>query len=274
MQVLYTAPTEGSAKHLAAESVSTSAVVIACGGDGTVHGVVQGLAHTGVPLGVLPLGTANALGRNLKLSLDPVTALERLLHDTPTLVPLGEITTSTGTRFFAVMAGCGPDGALVHALSNLGASRLKSRFGRSVYYAHAARLFATRRWSTFEVEFRGPGTSGWQRMSAAAMLASRIPDLGGLFSGLTARADLHAPLLHVKLLKPPAHLSFAAWFSLSRAGLPNPLLATIDVEEVRCSLTGSAHVHAQADAELAGCLPLRMRIVPAALSLLLPATQA
>jgi diacylglycerol kinase family enzyme len=91
-----------------------------------------------------------------------------------------------------------------------------------------------------------------------------------LFAGLTSSADLRAPVLHVKLLKAPAHLSFLAWFSLSRIGLPNPLLMTLDVEELRCSSLGFAQVYAQADAEPLGTLPLRMRVVPDALSILLP----
>jgi len=221
-------------------------------------------------LGVLPLGTANALARNLRLPLDPLAALERLLTYIPTLIPLGEIATGTSTRWFAVMAGCGPDGALVHALSGVGAARFKARFGRGVYYGYAARLFATRRWPVFEVEYRLRGSSVWQRTRATAVLASRIPDLGGLFTGLTSSADLRSPVLHVKLLKAPAHLSFAAWFSLSRIGLPNPLLTTIDVEELRCSPVGLVHTYAQADAEPMGPLPLRMRVVPGVLSLLLP----
>jgi diacylglycerol kinase family enzyme len=269
-QLIATSPNSGSTLLLARQAAAQSALVLACGGDGTVHDVIQGLAHTGTPLGVLPLGTANALARNLGLPLDPLEALERLLTYTPVSIPLGVVATSTAERYFAVMAGCGPDGALVHALSGATATRFKARFGRSAYYLQAAHLFATRRWPAFEVSYREPHSAAWTRMEAIALLAARVPNLGGAFRGLTPLASLTAPTLHLQILRPPAHRSLAAWFTLSRAGLPNPLLQTVDAAEARCEAPPTAQVYAQADAEPVGLIPLQLRILPNALALLLP----
>lgn len=58
-------------------------LVIAAGGDGTVAGVVNGLVHTGIKLGILPVGTGNGLARALKIPLDVESAIELLAgeHD-------------------------------------------------------------------------------------------------------------------------------------------------------------------------------------------------
>lgn len=265
-RVLQTSSDPASPRSLAATAALTSALVLACGGDGTVHGVVQGLAHTGVPLGILPLGTADALARNLALPLSPVAALTQLLTYTPSLIPLGEITTSLDTRLFIAMAGCGPDGALAHALS----SSAKSRLGRNAYYAHAAHLFFTRRWPAFEVRYLLPDSDTWQTTRATALMASRIPDLGGLFSRLTPLARLDSPYLHVHLLRAPAHLSLPAWLAFSRTALPNPFLTTLDVAELQCTPLSALPVYAQADAEPLGPIPATFKILPAALTLLMP----
>src|ERR1017187_8664988 len=45
--------------------------IFACGGDGTINDVLQGLVGSKAALGVIPLGTANALAHDLGLPLSP-----------------------------------------------------------------------------------------------------------------------------------------------------------------------------------------------------------
>ena len=267
-KTVFTSPEPGSAAELAGVACAESELVIACGGDGTAHAVLQGVAGTAVALGILPLGTANALARHLRLPLDPLRAMTQLLTYTPTKIALGEVRTSTATRLFVVMTGCGPDGALVHGLERAG--KLKARFGRSAYYLHAARLFWTRRWPAFQVSYRLRGSTDWYEMQAVAVMSSRIPDLGGMFRGLTRGASLEHRCLRVQIVRPPAWLAFPAWFAGAWLRTGTPWLRTMDVEEIRCEPRTSSPVYVQADAEPLGQLPCRMRVVPDALTLLMP----
>ena len=82
----------GSGKALAVAAVRQGHdTVLACGGDGTVHDVMQGLVGTDVALGVVPLGTANALAQNLGLGRNPIKAVEALLNAERQQVPVGRI---------------------------------------------------------------------------------------------------------------------------------------------------------------------------------------
>lgn len=66
----------GSGSQLAREAVSRGCdAVLVCGGDGTVHEVLQCLVGTGIALGVVPMGTANALASDLGLSRNPEKAI-------------------------------------------------------------------------------------------------------------------------------------------------------------------------------------------------------
>src|SRR5215475_14004409 len=68
-------------------------LVIACGGDGTLNEVVNGLAHQQnghrVPLALLPGGTANILAKELTLPWDIPQAAERLVRGTVREIALG-----------------------------------------------------------------------------------------------------------------------------------------------------------------------------------------
>ena len=267
VSVVKTTSDPDSAQMLAASAASGSTLVLACGGDGTVHGVVQGIGGTAAVLGVVPLGTANALARNLGLPMDPLAAVAALMTYKPQRIPLGQISTANGTRWFAVMAGCGPDGMLVDELSQAGGQRLKARFGRAAYYGHAARLFFTRRWPQFPVKFSAKDSDEWTTADAVAVMASRVADLGGVFSGTTPLAQMADSRLHLQLVRGPAWVSLPAWMVCARLGLPNPWLTTVDCSAVECDGHG---VYAQADAEPMGRLPMQLRVVPAALSLLMP----
>jgi diacylglycerol kinase family enzyme len=272
LDMVETTPEAGSAAQLTVAAIADGAsTVFACGGDGTVHGVVQGLAQTGIALGVLPLGTANALARNLGLPLDVGRALAVQAMRNPVAIPLGVVENAGGAEWFCLMAGCGPDGALAHTLATSEGLGRKKRMGRMAYYAEAARLFSTRRWPEFCVEYRAMDEVSWRCADAVAMMCSRVPNLGGLFSGTTRAARLTDERLHVTLVHGPGHVALPMWMVCGRLGIGNPWATVVDAAEVRCSAPKGGIVQAQVDAEpLRGGLPMTLRLVPRALHLLMP----
>ena len=89
-QLVFTAAA-GDAKHLAYEAAAAGVrFVIACGGDGTLHEVVNGIATLpDVILGILPCGRGNDFAAAIGIPLKPEMAIATLLSGTPIHVDLG-----------------------------------------------------------------------------------------------------------------------------------------------------------------------------------------
>jgi len=266
--------TEGpnTADRQAAKAAETADILFACGGDGTVHEVLQGLAfHPHTALGIIPFGSANALARHLRLSLDPVRAARQQIDYEPRIIPLGKVTYNTlageHSRYFAVMAGAGADGMLVYKM--LAGS--KQKLGRLSYYKHAARLFLRERFATFDVSYK-PAAGDAMPVHAVSTMAVRVDDLGGPFSPLIQGAAVDHPHLLLTIVKTPATLSLLAWFGMSWARLHcwNKYVQTLNVEEYYCSEGDVTPVQVQADGEWLGFTPMTVTIVPGALRLLMP----
>lgn len=84
-------------------------LVVAAGGDGTIHEVVNAIAGLGRPLGVLPLGTANDFARTLSIPTDVHAAARLIAEGSPIPVDLGRV---NGTWFLnAAHVGLGVETA-------------------------------------------------------------------------------------------------------------------------------------------------------------------
>ncbi len=132
--------------------------ILACGGDGTVHDVLQGMVGSDVALGVIPLGTANALAHDLRVPLSAVAAARANLTAKPRRTAVGRVEYldfegNRGSRFFIVAAGIGADAHLFYKLN----PRVKGNLGMAAYYAMATRLWLTHPMDKFAVE-TAPGT--------------------------------------------------------------------------------------------------------------------
>jgi lipid kinase YegS len=77
-------------------------VVVAAGGDGTVNDVVNGLDGYDVPLGIVPLGTANDFARQAGIPSDADHSMDVILQRPPRRVDTASM---NGRRFFNVSTG-------------------------------------------------------------------------------------------------------------------------------------------------------------------------
>ncbi len=84
-------PADRIARALADAVAARPDAVIIGGGDGTVRGAAAALAGTGVPLGVLPLGTLNHFAKDLKMPADLKEAVAVLARGVKRAVDIGEV---------------------------------------------------------------------------------------------------------------------------------------------------------------------------------------
>ena len=249
--------------------------ILACGGDGTVHGAMQCLVGGSAALGVIPMGTANALAADLGLPASPVKALKTLLTATPVRVPLGRVfyrdmEGRSRSCHFIVAAGIGADALFLSRLD----ARLKQRFGYALYLVEAFRVWATHKFPMFAASFTESGSKTARTEEVSQLLAVRIGDFGGLLHHLVPGAALnnkHLRVIAFKTRKRLRYLRFMAAVLFGRHTFSSTV-ELVRTYQVECrDLEGStARLFVEADGELLGTLPARIEVGAETLTLLIP----
>jgi diacylglycerol kinase family enzyme len=302
------APTSrpGEAEELARAAAGQGVdLVLVCGGDGTINEVINGLAPSRIPLGILPGGTANILGKELRLPHDPVRAAAELPRWSPRRIGLGQATwqprvpsqakgtssnqqvlgrpaaqspvrvggrfehpglRAAGRRYFVSVAGIGFDAHIVYKLS----SELKMSWGVAGYVLEAFRQVVRYPFPAFTCQMDGREC----RATFAVVHRTR------LYAGwlhLAPSADLFEPRFAVCYFQSgrwPRYLVYAG-VVLMRQHLRLSDVELVEARKVSCAaVEPGITIHFELDGELVGTLPATLEIVPDALTLLVPPSQA
>ena len=239
-----------------------SDTIFACGGDGTIHNIIQVIAMSPVALGILPMGTANALAHDLGIPMRIAAAAKFALHSVPRRVALGrvhcvDVKGNSCERHFVVAAGIGVDAHLFYKLH----TGVKQRAGMAAYYAKAWHLWFTYGMPRFVVEYIETGSVIVQRADVTELLSVRIRNFGGVVRELAPGASLD---------RNDIRLVFARTASRLRWKVPGVELAYSTNVSCRYQTSGQAQskIYVEADGELLGTLPAEITVVPDALTLL------
>ncbi len=254
--------------------------IFACGGDGTIHNMIQVLANTESALAILPMGTANALAHDLGVPMNIAAAARAVLHAAPRRVALGHIQFldlkgQPGSRFFTVAAGAGVDAHLFYKL-HAGA---KQRMGMAAYYAKAWHLWFSYAMPRFQVEYTGTDSVQTRRINVTELMAVRIRNFGGVLQELAPGASLQRDDLRLVICRTASRLAYLLYVTrgLLRRNWNIPGIELAYTDRVsRCTPQPPASnapqpkVYVEADGELVGTLPAEITIRPNALTLLAP----
>src|SRR6202047_2217199 len=243
-------------------------LVIACGGDGTLNEVVNGLAaqqngHR-VPMALLPGGTANVLAKEIGLPWDIPAAAEKLVRGEVKEIALGLATPlkePSKARYFLSVAGAGPDGMIVYSID----LDLKARVGILAYWWQGAREVFRYKFPHFRV------VTGENQLDATLVIVGRTKHYGGPFR-ITTEADLYVDQFEMMGLTTRSGFRYLSYLPTLWLG---KLRGTDGVhfwrsDSIVCEPLDANPVYAQIDGEPLARLPVEFKIMPRALKLLVP----
>ncbi len=248
--------------------------VFACGGDGTVHDVLQGLVGSQTALGIIPLGTANSLAHDLRLPLSPASAAQAAITAKPRRIAVGRVTYQDPTgkkkqRYFTVMVGIGVDAHVFYKID----PRVKRRLGMAAYCLKATRLWLTHRMENFSVEIKG------EQAEVSQLLAVRIGNFGGVLRQLAPGASLERDDLRLVLFSTRSRLAYLRYVirGLFATNWQVPGIELVHSKGAICrelpspaTSSASPRIFIEADGELLGTLPAELSVIPDAVTLLVP----
>lgn len=238
-----------------------SSVVVAAGGDGTINAVASELIGSGKILGVLPLGTLNHFAKDLGVPLELESAVDLIAKQRFAQIDIGEV----NGRYFLNNSGLGLYPRIVHEREQQQAQ------GRSKWLAFfSALLIIIHRYPLLTVRL-STDTGELRRRTPMVFVGNNEYELQGLNMG--SRRFLNRGKLFLYVTR---EMSRWRLFKIGLAALFGKLsgvtdLDAISVREVSVQAR-RRRLRVALDGEVAVMrLPLRYRIHPAALRVIVPA---
>lgn len=235
--------------------------VVLAGGDGTVNAALPALVDTGVPLGLLPVGTANDLARTLGVPNDPAAAARVIAEGAERTLDVGRV----NQRLFCNVAHIGFG---VHAHSEGMSAGRKRRWRALSYPVSLAR--AVGRLRPFSVEVHVDGRVEWLRTLHFSVGNGRFYG-GGV--PVQAAAVIDDGLLDAYAVPPhgPLGLVRAVW-DVWHGGTPG---RAVWRSAARCiELRTRRPRRVMADGEYLAWTPATFEVLPGALRAIVPLEEA
>ena len=236
------------------------AYVVACGGDGTVHEVVNGLARCSrrPALGVIPAGTTNDLARALKIPFR-IERAARMIARRPLMpLDLGRLTAESGDRYFVNIAACGQIAEITYDVP----SRMKTVLGQLAYVMKGLERLPGLRPTPLRVQTDTRSYDG----EAMLCLVTNSRSVGG-FERIAPSASVNDGLLDVLIVKPT---NLGDLIRLISAALRGEHIGDERIEYFHArtiQISSSERVDLNIDGEYGGRLPYTVQVMPQHLSI-------
>jgi diacylglycerol kinase (ATP) len=247
---------------LAREACGSYDVIGAVGGDGTVRDVAAGLRDSLVPLAIIPMGTANVLAADLCIPFKLADAMD-LIHADARTVPLdlGEV----NGRHFVLNVGAGYAARLINHTPDA----WKRRIGQFAYIPASIRAAFIRDRANAEIVVDG------ERFTARVQMIfiANSGGIGGRSVQIARGVRYDDGLFTVAAFTPrdPASLLFA--FLQMATKRHDRIRGAQYWAGAEISVTCDPPLPLQVDGDEAGTTPCTVRVLPAALRVIVPEGQ-
>ena len=235
-------------------------LIVAAGGDGTVSGVAQGVVGSETALGIIPLGTANVLSKELGIPTD-LQGAAKLLSGPSALVKIDAM--EVGGKHYFTQVGVGIDAYMIRDTKG----EHKRRFGNAAYLWTAVKRligFQPRRF-TFTVDGKVFKRSASEVVVANCGMLGRPPFRWGRdIDPRDGRLDLC--IVRVDSILHYLRLGLTVVFG-DHEHNPN---VRYDKIEREVTIAARRPVPTQADGEVIGETPITVRLVRGALAVVVP----
>ncbi|CAL0315024.1 unnamed protein product [Lupinus luteus] len=250
--------------------------VIAVGGDGTLHEVVNGFFWAGKPvasqikeptnstaLGVIPLGTGSDFARTVGWKSDPCEAIERVARGLRTRIDVGVISGEIGEHHYFINV------ADIHLSAKAGfyASRYK-RFGNLCYVIGALQAFMSHHNQDLRIKVN---EGEWETCPQVTALCIGNAKYFGGGMKITPNADPRSGKLEVVILQNFKWYDFLLKMHklyngthLTQKNVSSRSVLSIEVEDI----SGKGGVYIQSDGEHLGFLPKKICVLPSAIEMI------
>jgi YegS/Rv2252/BmrU family lipid kinase len=244
------------ARDIARLQDSADAVVV-CGGDGSIAAAAPAVIESGLPLGIIPAGTANDLARTLSIPLDIEEAADVIVAGHTRRIDVGTV---NGHAFFNV-ASIGLSSELAQKLD----PETKKRFGRVGYAIAALRILSSGKRFHAQIVEKGNGTH--VKSYQIAVGNGRLYGGGNVVAESAAIDDGRLDLYSLEI---PNLWKMVLMARAFRAGTHG---AWKEVRTARCVEFDIETRHPMAvntDGEIVTATPAHFRVLPAAVTVFAP----
>lgn len=219
-------------------------LVIACGGDGTLFEVINGLAEQEYrpKLGVIPVGTTNDFARALHVNVDIQTAVDIICEGHFMPVDLGKV----NDGYFINIAGGGRITELTYEVP----SKMKTMLGQLAYVVKGIEILPTIKPTHMRIEYDGQVFDD----NAMLFLIANTNSVGG-FEKLAPDASLHDGMFTLLILKKCSLLEFARIARLAIFGDHTKSKKVIYAKANHIKVSSDQPLYLNLDGEYGGKMP-------------------